>query len=131
MHLLDSNIIIDFMNGSPDARNLIQELANRNEQIKVSYIVLCELFEGIYRSKNPSKIREELQVFIENTNGIVEWNIRICDFYGRLCAHRYKEGKPLAKLDMMIAATAMMNDAILITNDKAFRQIEGLRVVSY
>jgi tRNA(fMet)-specific endonuclease VapC len=36
-------------------------------------------------------------------------------------------GKSLSNMDMLIAAHAVATDAILVTRDKAFSQVEALR----
>ena len=48
--------------------------------------------------------------------------------YGALRAELTRAGKPLAPLDMLIAAHALEVDAILVTNDAAFAQVRGLRL---
>ena len=40
-------------------------------------------------------------------------------------------GIPLSTIDMLIAAHAISVDAILVTHDKAFRQVKALRTVDW
>ncbi|WP_366759583.1 PIN domain-containing protein [uncultured Thiodictyon sp.] len=50
---------------------------------------------------------------------------------GPLRAALYSLGKPLAPLDLMIAAHALAEGVILITADRAFSQVPGLCVQDY
>ena len=39
-----------------------------------------------------------------------------------------KENEPIGNLDMMIAAQALAVEAVLVTSDRAFRQVKGLKI---
>ena len=47
--------------------------------------------------------------------------------YGRLRAAIESEGRPIGNLDMMIAAHALTLGAVLVTHDRAFARITGLK----
>jgi tRNA(fMet)-specific endonuclease VapC len=58
-----------------------------------------------------------------------DWNRRAADAYAALRADCESRGVSLSPLDTMIAAHAIAEDAVLVTRDKAFTQVEGrLRV---
>lgn len=52
------------------------------------------------------------------------------DAYAVMKAARQRRGLPLDENDLWIAATAMSLDAILVTRDRHFQDIEGLTVVA-
>jgi len=39
-----------------------------------------------------------------------------------------RQGKSLAGMDLLIAARAIAVDAVLVTNDRAFYPLEGLKI---
>ena len=39
-----------------------------------------------------------------------------------------KKGKPLVNLDLLIAAHALTLGIVLVTNDSAFAQVDGLKI---
>lgn len=41
----------------------------------------------------------------------------------------YKKGKPIGKLDIFIAATCIAHDLPLLTMDKGFKHIDGLKLI--
>jgi tRNA(fMet)-specific endonuclease VapC len=52
--------------------------------------------------------------------------------YGVLRAQLRRDGRPVGGNDMMIAAIALAHDAVLVTrDDREFRAIAGLRVLSW
>jgi tRNA(fMet)-specific endonuclease VapC len=57
---------------------------------------------------------------------ILPWDRKEAHTYGLVRAKLQNAGKPLGHLDMMIAAHAVAVDAVLVTNDKAFLQVEDL-----
>jgi tRNA(fMet)-specific endonuclease VapC len=48
------------------------------------------------------------------------------DAYGRVRAKLEKNGMSFGNMDIMIAAHAIVTGAVLVTNDKAFAQVDGL-----
>jgi tRNA(fMet)-specific endonuclease VapC len=50
------------------------------------------------------------------------------DRYGTVRAAIERQGKALASLDLLIATHALVVDSVLVTNDRAFWQVEGLQL---
>ena len=59
------------------------------------------------------------------------WTSATARRYGPLRVELTALGKPLAPLDLMIAAHAMAEGATLITADRAFAQVPGLAIQDY
>lgn len=59
---------------------------------------------------------------------IIPFNKQTADVYAQLRNDIEKQGKSLSPMDMLIAASAMANKSILITNDQAFFNIPLLQV---
>ena len=55
---------------------------------------------------------------------VVPFNKQTAETYAVLRASLEKQGKNLSPLDMEIAACAVANDCILVTNDQAFHHLE-------
>ncbi len=56
---------------------------------------------------------------------ILPWTSEAAESYGNLRAASEAAGISLAPLDMMIAAHARAEDAILVTRDRAFARLPG------
>ena len=59
------------------------------------------------------------------------WTSATARRYGPLRAELTALGKPLAPMDLMIAAHALAEGATLITNDSAFARVPGLAIQAY
>ena len=96
-------------------------------QLAISAITEGELLFGL--AKNPSakglvKIIHEFLIRVDT----LPWDSAAAECYGTLRADMQKKGKLLGNLDLLIAAHALSSGLILITNDRAFNQVEGLRI---
>jgi tRNA(fMet)-specific endonuclease VapC len=43
-------------------------------------------------------------------------------------AHLEREGEPIGNMDLMIAAQALAAGALLVTSDRVFRRVKGLKI---
>ena len=63
-----------------------------------------------------------------DTNMVSHFINDVTAFYGMLRADLQKKGKILGNLDLLIAAHALALVLVLITNNRAFAQVEGLKI---
>lgn len=59
---------------------------------------------------------------------MLPWDSSAAQEYGQLRANLQREGQPMGNLDVMIAAHALAADLILVTTDRAFSRIKGLKL---
>jgi len=59
---------------------------------------------------------------------ILPWDSEATREYGLLRATLEREGQPMGNLDTMIAAQALAEGLVLVTNDHACRRIRKLRI---
>jgi len=122
---LDTNICINFLVGkNPPLLNKIMSF-NPND-IKIPAIVKAELIHGaeksIKRDENHVKICAFLLPF-----EIIPFDSAGADFYGKIKATIEKKGMLIGPNDLIIAATALARNAILVTdNTNEFNRVEGL-----
>ena len=124
MRHLDTCIVIAYLNGNAT----IAERLNLHllSGVAISSVVLGELLYGARASARSAENLEALRIFVQL--------IDVCD-YDRTCADAYswirlslrQKGRPSGEADMMIAAIAKADNAILVTdNTKHFKHVEGL-----
>lgn len=124
MYMLDSNIISALMNEHPKAsRRFDKELLHN---ICIPSIVWAEVRYGICK-KGSIKLQKSAESLAKMIR-IVPFNQQTADIYAQLRAAMEKQGKSLSPMDMLIAASAVANHCILVTNDQAFLQVETLPV---
>ena len=121
--LLDTNICIYYMKGLFDLDMQIEEVGNEN--CFISEITLAELKFGVANSKNKEKNRSALSDFLEGVNIVPIYNA--LDLYADEKARLRIEGKTVDDFDLLIGATAIINNMTLVTNNvKHFGRIENI-----
>lgn len=130
MYLLDSCICIDFIRGNmPYAYNLLRK--SNPSQFGISSIVEAELRTGAEKSANPHRNRLVTETFLKPFK-ILSFDSRCAIEYARIRTYLENNGMKIGANDMLIAATALANNAILATNNiKEFKRIPGLSCESW
>ena len=125
-YLVDTDWIIDALVPVPPALDLLDSLSRGG--LAVSIITLAELFEGAYRSPNPADGLRAIRAFLSGY-GILNLSEAIIEVFARTRADLRRQGQSLADLDLLIAATALTYDLILVTrNRRHFGRVPGLRL---
>jgi len=129
--LLDTNIIIHALNGTPSVRRRLNEAEERGE-ILTSAVVVGELTYGAECSARCEENRENIRQKLERI-GIVPLDARVADRWGTLKSRLRARGRGKADIDLLIAATAVEQGAILVTDDAALLagDIPGLTVENW
>ncbi|WP_302319231.1 type II toxin-antitoxin system VapC family toxin [Gordonibacter pamelaeae] len=130
MRLLDSCICIDFLRGRlPYAYSLLRESDPR--LFKIPAIVEGELRVGAEKSSNPEKARWLVDEFMLPFE-VLPFDSSCARAYGRIRAQLERAGKTIGHNDLLIAATALANNAVLVTgNVDEFKRVPGLSIESW
>jgi tRNA(fMet)-specific endonuclease VapC len=112
-YLLDTNICIYFLKGlfHLDKKIDLAGLSN----CYVSEITIAELKFGAENSENQEKNRKTVDQFVNKFTIIPIFNS--LDIYAKEKARLKKKGEPLDDFDLLIGATAISNDLILVTRN--------------
>lgn len=130
MYFVDSNTCIYFMNGKYSS---IKEkfLAISPKEIKISAVVKSELLLGAFKSQNRERTLEKVEKFLKPFE-IIDFTNEMTYAYAELRKDLENEGTPIGSNDMFIAATALHENAILVThNTDEFSRIKGLKIVDW
>ena len=126
MILLDTNICIYIINAKPPtvlARFQQYRLGN----IGVCSVVAAELAFGVAKSGS-ARNRQALEMFLAPLT-ILPFDAPAVWVYGDLRADMERRGTPIGSLDTMIAAHALSQQALLITNNtREFAKVPGLQL---
>ena len=83
------------------------------------------------KSANPRAAREAVEEFLLPFQ-VVPFDWRCANEYGKIRAALERQGKAIGGNDMLIAATALANDAVLVTNNvREFKRVPGLSLEHY
>jgi tRNA(fMet)-specific endonuclease VapC len=126
-YLLDTNTCIRFINGrSPVIR--ARMLTVDDAEIAISTIVQAEMYTGSAKSQTPQRSREIQEEFFQRFVTIA-FDRQAARIYGDIRGHLETQGTPIGGNDLLIAATAIAHDLILVThNTREFRRVVGLKI---
>lgn len=128
--LLDTNILTAFLKG--DAR-VVQQMGSYLDAVgrpSLSIITYYELLRGLKELSHPRRLAEfedlmrRLQVRLLTP--------RVVGIAADLYVDLRQRGQPLEDADILIAATALAHDLVLVTdNEKHFQRIRRLEVENW
>jgi len=125
-YVLDTNTLIYFFKGLGNVSKHM--LSQSPSELSIPTVVLFELEVGIAKSTSPRKRKSQLQEITSLVN-VLPFGIAESKSAAQIRVKLEKQGLPIGPYDVLIAATAMANNMILVThNQKEFVRIEGLRI---
>lgn len=129
MTVADTSFLIDLMRNDFGAVRLFEHYEQSEKGLDTTGITALELYKGAYRSsdrKSLHKVKTILSLF-----SILPVDEQVYEVYGRVSAEMHRKGTPLGVFDEVIAAIVLCTDQEIITRDRHFETIPGLKVVSY
>jgi predicted nucleic acid-binding protein len=110
-YLLDSTVVIDWLNGIPEAAALLSDLVLRGHTLALNAAGVAEIYSGL--------AEDELRVADQFVDDCEYWDFSLEDAV-LAGAYRYKyarQGITLSVPDMLMAAQAVSRDATLVTGN--------------
>jgi len=96
----------------------------------ISVITEAELRFGLARRAVNIDLRRIVENYLSSVD-ILPWTSASAQRYSLLRAELEALGKSLAPMDLLIASQAMAEDCTLVSADRAFMQVPGLRVFDW
>lgn len=125
-YLLDTNIASYVIKGNFPAvrRRLVRHPPS---EIAISSVTEGVLRYGVARRPEAARLAAVVDEFLLRVE-VLPWDSDAARQYGQLRATLEREGRPIGSLETMIGAHALACGLILITHDRAFGRIKGLKV---
>jgi tRNA(fMet)-specific endonuclease VapC len=123
-YLLDTNIVIYVLKRRPKE---VLDVFNINaSRMAISSITLSELLYGAEKSQNIDKNLEAIEEFISHLD-VLPYDAKASQHYGQIKAALEKKGETIGENDIHIAAHAISQGLILVTNNlREFKRVPNL-----
>ena len=136
MYLLDTDYVISLVRGDEGAMNLAKRIEEELAYRAISIVTVHEYLLGIYFSywRNEKKLEEMLERAESELMrfDIIPYDYKIARKTAEIMAYLRREGKIIGLADVIIAATALVNELKLVTrNTEHFSRIPGLKIITY
>ena len=127
-YMLDTDIASYLIRGDhPDVTEKFTELY---ENCAISSITAAELQYGAKKRSN--RILTQKVQALCNLLPIIPWNDEAAKAYAKLRVELETAGTPIGNMDMLIAASAIAEDATLVTNNvEHFSRITSLKIENW
>ncbi len=123
--MLDTDISSYILKRRPVA--LVEKFEKYGETLNVSVITAAELHFGAEKAGRP-KLTELVEGYLDRL-AILDWTSDVTHHYARIRSELERSGKPIGNMDILIAAHAVSQEMIVVTNNlKHFSNVPGLTV---
>lgn len=128
-YLLDTNIVIYVLKRRPIE---VLKIFNTNaSRMAVSSITLSELMYGAEKSSNVDRNLEAIEEFISHLE-VLPYDAKASQHYGQIKASLEKRGEIIGENDIHIAAHAISQGLILVTNNLCeFKRVANLALENW
>jgi len=128
-YMLDTNIVIYVLKRRPIQ---VLDIFNQNtNRMAISSITLSELIYGAEKSQNISKNLEAVEDFISHIE-VLSYDQKTSQTYGQIKAKLENNGEIIGENDIHIAAHAISQGLILVTNNlNEFRRVPHLSLENW
>ncbi len=120
-YLVDADWLIDALIGRPAAVRTLDRLSS--DSLAVSIIAVAEIYEGAFGAPDPKATLAAFREFLSSYT-ILPLTDPVVEHFARLRAALRLQGQLIPDMDLLIAATALEDDLILVTrNVRHFERI--------
>ena len=127
-YMLDTGIASYLIRG--DHPGVTERFTGLYEQCVISSITAAELQYGA-RKRNNRMLTHKVQAFCDLVT-IIPWSEEAADAYAKLRLELETTGTPIGSMDMLIAASALAENATLVTNNvEHFSKVASLRIANW
>jgi predicted nucleic acid-binding protein len=109
---------------------MLPHLEGVNKLVCTTSINVLELYRGVFLSK---RVDENLRILIALLDQflVLDLNEDAYEIFGAISALLRAGGEPVGDLDEAIAAIALAYDATIVSQDRHFQRVPGLKVIAY
>jgi tRNA(fMet)-specific endonuclease VapC len=125
-YLLDTNTASYIIKGNfPRVRDRLLKIPMA--EVGISVATDAALRFGVARRPEAVELKRVVEEFLLRVE-ILPWDSEAARRYAQLRAALERHGEPMGNMDLMIAAQALAEEVVLVTNDRVFRRVKGLKI---
>lgn len=128
--LVDTDILSEFLRGSPKVIKNIEIYLQTYDAINFSIITYYEILNGLlYKDA-----KKQLQKFIDfaELNKVLPLTITATRMAAEIFADLRKKGQPIGHTDSLIAGISLANNLQLVTNNvEHFKRVKNLDIINW
>ena len=122
---MDTNVYIALVKGKSEVLDLIESA----QQVFVPIAVIGELLAGFKLGSKEKKNRKTFDDFLEmSTIKVVPISRETAEIFAEIKSDLSRRGKPIPINDIWIAAQTIETGSVLMTYDRHFQHVTGLRL---
>jgi predicted nucleic acid-binding protein len=129
MPVADTSFLIDMMRRNQAALSMYDAYERQGIALATTAVTAMELFKGAYTSRNRRNIEKAEKIL--DLFSVLPLDEMVYHAYGRIAAGLCLTGNPIGDFDEAIAAISLCYDGEIITRDRHFEKIPGLKVIGY
>ncbi len=128
LYLLDTGWIVRHLRGVQAYTETLLKIGA--PQLALSILSLAELYEGVYRARDPDRAEWAVVTFVSDKT-VLPIAESIARLFGQERARLRQQNLLIGDMDLLIAATCLVHDLVLLTtNPRHFERVEGLKMIS-
>lgn len=127
LYMLDTNAASSLIRGQ--GNSALQTLVIERDAC-ISVITEAEIRFGVKRKPQATRLAKAVEVFLRDMH-CLPWTSATAQTYADLRTRMEVQGIGLSAMDLLIAAHAIAEDCTLISADRAFTKVPGLRVLDW
>ena len=129
MYLLDTNVIIDLLNGNQNVMNNFKRCYS-TDSIKIVDIAFYEILRG-FKYKDPKGLLPKFEKFIDKCP-IVYQTRQSVEIAAQNYANLRKNGQKIDDADLLIGSVAIAQNAVLVTNNTGhLSRLSGIQIENW
>lgn len=128
--ILDTSFLIDVLRGENTVAEAVQTVDERGTA-QVSSVTVMELWEGIHLAESSERERKVTENLLTDVREL-PFDRECATTAGEVNARLQRNGTPIEAADVMIAATALVHDVPVVTNNvDHFERVDELEILTY
>lgn len=127
-YMLDTNTVSDLIKGHQVVARRVAVVPMAS--LRISSITAGELQYGLAKRPQATRLHRVVRELLLRVD-VVPWDSATATHYGSMRASLEQRGRVLSPLDLLIAAHARAIEAVMVSNDRAFRQVPDLCVENW